>query len=115
MNTPLTLEQTRALVLRAIEEKGEDHVAPKGVGVCRYFDKGQPSCIVGHVVSYIGLGPDDVKEGRGVSSFVDDQLFSDEDGAIEWIEQVQVYQDKERPWGEAVSIADRYFEQEVVV
>lgn len=59
------IKRTEALALlnRAVEEKGKDFIyfdQEGALGACAYFHDEEPGCIVGHVLSYVGVKPDDL-------------------------------------------------------
>lgn len=104
--TELDYDTALGLLFRAVEEKGEDFVyTPLGVdehgdSQCKYFEHGQPSCIVGHVLDYMGI--DSVREGLG-ASFALRELGIEVDAATQHLlDEVQTQQDGGMPWGEAL-------------
>lgn len=100
-----TKPSLRDLLARAVAEKGEDYVYPEeekdGVG-CHYFYEGRPSCIIGHVLSYLGMteGP----EGSGAIFALRRLGFSpaEEYAAV----AAQESQDAGRTWGDALAAYD---------
>lgn len=56
MSAVLSKDNVIELLERAVEEKGADYVDPNAANhVCEYADEqGNPLCIVGHVLSYLG-------------------------------------------------------------
>ena len=131
---PLSYEDACTFLDKAIADKGEDYVYEPPIKhnfgnteSCRYFDQeAQPSCIVGHVLSHMGVGPfpfDSVINSRGVSQLV--AGVSDFGGPIELediplplyanqinasptyllLARAQSYQDQGCPWGLAVQFA----------
>lgn len=78
MSNEITATELRALMHRAVAEKGEDYIYPKVPGVdpitetfdeshesegCVYFDPttAAPSCLFGHVFAYKGLTLDNME------------------------------------------------------
>lgn len=103
------IEHVRGLLLRAIAEKGEDYVYPlaNANSACLYFeDDGQPSCIVGHVLHYMGEshGPE------GASAYVAVRNFGWSNAVREGLLKAQRAQDDGRTWGEALAEFDRAVE-----
>lgn len=112
---PLSVEAVRALLVRAVEEKGADYVytppenAPDDEmitpGDCVYRDgDGSPSCIAGHVASYIGV-LDELTEGMivGAQEALHAPIAFD---AIQGLDAAQSAQDRGKPWGEALAAFD---------
>lgn len=125
MPDALTYDDALALLRRAVEEKGADHVYRKrgpqldddggfvsGSG-CMYFDPEDhyvPACIIGHVFSYLGLGYHDLPHGcnnLAITGLINDRgmLVTDEYAQL-LFEYAQDLQDLGRPWGQAVTEAD---------
>lgn len=69
MNAVLSKDNVIELLERAVEEKGADYVDPNAPNyVCEYADEeGNPLCIVGHVLSYLGepLKPTEQEDFNG--------------------------------------------------
>lgn len=110
--TPLDASQVRELLVCAVEEKGADYVYPlnpPGVEgpTCDYFREGEPSCIVGYVLSYMGFGSDVVPR-EGVASEVVPQLTGCPlaDPVALALGRAQRAQDGGKPWGEALAAFD---------
>lgn len=112
----LTVEKAHELLKRAVAEKGEDYVyQPETVGTynrrCRYFGpEGAPSCIVGHVLAYMGVSidPESYENRVGVWTLGQEELLRADAAAIEALSVAQDVQDMGGPWGSAL----REFEQE---
>lgn len=89
------------LLERAIDEKGADYeyTPPEGSDQCLYFHHGQPSCIVGHVMSYLGFGAAS-SEGVGASTVLHEMGVILMDGATNaLLNLAQEYQDQGTTWG----------------
>lgn len=108
VDTIITYEMAKDLLQRAVEERGEDYVYPRASspGGCVYFeDDGTPSCIVGHVLAYLGYTKDDIED------FNDQSVGAVSDAApmdfqARWLlRDAQIRQDQGTPWGRAVSEA----------
>jgi hypothetical protein len=72
-------------------------------GMCVYFHDGRPSCIVGHVVSYLGFESTDVEEGVGVEALPFVDLLSGD--VVKVLSVAQEVQDYDIAWGEALQSA----------
>lgn len=116
----LTYEQTLALLREVIAEKGEDFVYEPfvdedGFSMCRYVDRGQPSCLVGHVLYRAGIS---LTELVGVEDTTPTSGGPWEEWgtarAIDLLSAVQEKQDGHVAWGEALAraIADTNGEQQ---
>lgn len=68
---------------------------------CLYFDNGQPSCIVGHVLSYMGY--DNAPEGAPAQIALTTLGIAMDDETRRLLTDVQRRQDNGIPWGEAVN------------
>lgn len=99
------LDQTIELLQRAVTEKGDGHRAD-----CQYQryegdgKTGEPVCIVGHVLSYLGL-LDEVCEGDQID--YDWQPVRDKftPAALMALADAQFVQDNHQTWGEALIAA----------
>lgn len=107
----LTLEQARELLHRAVAEKGADYVYTSRknpqFAQCVYVENGQPSCIIGHVVNYLGVPLDAIKEGVGPDQVLSDAGITAESTTAKLLHHAQLQQDQGIPWGQAVAIAER--------
>lgn len=121
----LTYDRALSLLNAAIAEKGEDYKYPKNPSVfggCVYFDPDtrQPSCIIGHVLAYLGLTAEDMEidsplpdiDSRNALAFAslveegDIQVDSPRTEALLQVAQEQ--QDQGSSWGDAVAAAVSY-------
>jgi len=119
----LNYNDARALLDRAVEEKGADYVYPEGErenwggreNLCSYYTKrgGEvvPSCIIGHVVDYLGLrkkflAKREQYEGGPGTSILRTLGVPLTAKAEALLDEVQTQQDEGRPWGDAVDYAD---------
>lgn len=118
------------LLRKAVDEKGLDHVGMNSTDEgCQYFEDGQPSCIIGHVFSYMGLR----QELMGTENTVPiigptyaDQLemhprlatqlrlagipdFTQQ--ALRLMSLAQSEQDHGTPWGQVVDMVETYASQ----
>lgn len=109
-------ETLRDLIVRAVEEKGADYVYPdseKGLvsmytePICRYFreDDGAPSCIFGHVLSY--LGKSTALEGSNADIALAGCGFTGAERTA--ANHAQVSQDSGATWGETLSVYDLHY------
>lgn len=120
----VTFEEVTKLLEQAVAEKGADYRYQKtstddsdGVALCFNFDPKtkQPSCIVGHVYSYIGITAQDLDlrdaDGNGVDfmtanhqevrEFLELSHVTFDQKADNLLYEVQVWQDSGLTWGEA--------------
>lgn len=121
MNTTvIDADMAIALLERAAQEKGADHVykrVPSGsdihgeASMCNYEHNGRPSCIVGHALHYAGVTIEQLRKMDSdlkVSSI--DMLYAEDllpiemtDDAADLFKAAQDAQDEGMPWGEAVA------------
>jgi hypothetical protein len=112
------------LLIDIVDQYGEDVVyerVPKVAGgsgmVCQYQDRGQPSCIVGHVLARAGV-PMDVLYELDVLGAPADRLGSHVrvDGqAAQVLNAAQCVQDAGKTWGEALESAKAKYQRLVEV
>jgi hypothetical protein len=120
----ITYEKAVAGLQHAVKTMGEDYIYPwawRATG-CRYFDQDQkPSCIVGHVLAYLGYTPypfDSTENGNGIAGLINSGTVEIEGAApgspfSSWSESrtawllsiAQSYSDQGTPWGLAVKWA----------
>jgi hypothetical protein len=114
----LSYKELNELLDRAVREKGETHKAgsqEEGGQQCRYFDEDtkQPSCIVGHVFAYKGIGFDDLESfsdrvcpNQDTITTLQERLFYNLGRKTQdLLFEVQELQDSGYEWGEAVAMA----------
>jgi hypothetical protein len=106
LNLKLNYNEALELLNRVVEEKGADHVYQ---GKCVYFHGGAPACIIGHVMAYKGITPDDLEGNENSMAALMLDLGEDQKTRI-LLSIVQSKQDGGIPWGEAVADAVRYVE-----
>lgn len=110
------ITQTLDLLREAVRGRGEDFVYPDkwrlecgpehfGKGPCLYFtDDGEPACIVGFVLSKLGVKQSDLRgsifSADVVNEWQDKVHFDTE--AVHVLRVVQIRQDAGDTWGEAV-------------
>jgi hypothetical protein len=115
------LDRGQALVFleKALGEKGADYVYTLGgrdvktyneqnshTMRCQYFEDGQPSCLVGHVLSYMGYNERVVPEHDSASNVVNTVLgISTGIDVLQALDKAQELQDTGYTWGEAVEAA----------
>lgn len=125
----IDLDRARFYINKAIEEKGADYMyhPPVAAGSCVYFDPTteQPSCIVGQVLSYVGVTKGDLPSVLSVRSRIPNDLnatgFATNEtdlfdalsshakftlDAIHFLGCVQTHQDQSVPWGKSVQYAE---------
>jgi hypothetical protein len=98
-------EETTELLQRAVAEKGDGYVYDADGAMCRYAEEetGAPSCIVGHVLDYVGL-LDQAEEGAGALGVDGVKMnFTNRAGHMLWA--AQIMHDHGRTWGEALVAA----------
>lgn len=97
--------------LRAIVAGREDFVYQPHPGGCAYSIKGQPDCLVGHVLARWSLlylvADQQTKPIRTVAN-VYQRL---DRGAVEVLDAAQVQQDVAAPWGVALAVAEKKYEE----
>ncbi len=120
----LTYEKALELLMRAVEEKGEDYCyeEPSEFDSCIYFEHdASPSCIVGHVLHYLGFEPSEhwmaaynvdqhVPCILGTFGYLTGGLTA---AACLLLVAAQGYQDQAYPWGECVLRAVRDMEEDM--
>jgi hypothetical protein len=136
METIKSPEHALALLKRAVDERGADHVAnlydeesgdviergSEEAGElntgCRYFTPtGEPDCIAGTALSYLGATPGQLPEGTGIGMVVRDGQFTDplqlDRDQVEHIARIleiaQMAQDGGKTWGEALVSAQQEY------
>lgn len=93
-------DQTIELLQRAVAEKGDGHTC-----MCYYAGEGgQPVCIVGHVLSYVGL-LSAAKECDQIGIQPDAIVDQFTPAAISALAEAQHSQDTRHTWGEALIAA----------
>ena len=112
--TALTAKEARELLLRAVNQRGPAYVYernPANAHACVYFNAhGQPSCLIGQMISYLGIGPFDFGSKRNRSTTATElvrSLFPDtEPLVLNALRQAQYVQDTGKTWGEALAAYD---------
>lgn len=118
-----TIDTTEAVALlnRAVEEKGKDFIYEDEDGTlsqCAYFHGSEPGCIVGHVMSYVGVKPEHLvheeenfNRGATIDSLDLARALSENAGVeftheAKWaMLQAQCHQDRGAIWGDALAAA----------
>lgn len=119
----LGFNEAVALLHRAVEEKGPHYIYTRVKGHtnenghCVNFDLGKPSCLIGHLLSYLGYGPKHLEFGLvygprvvELSSGGVDGVFSrvgivTDPRTMYMLSTAQRLQDQGVPWGHAVASA----------
>ena len=93
--------------VRKVAGERPDFIAP---GDCVYVSDGQPSCLIGHALWNLGLVDENTEyrhlndEGiTAASAFLNLDIEGLE---IDWLSEVQIYQDARFAWSDAVQRAD---------
>lgn len=113
MSTPIitsfTAEDARALLVRAIEEKGADYVYPRpNAGQCYYFhDTNEPGCLIGTVLAYLGFDSSEVREGCSASENIPGLIPITPMEVTDALFHAQEMQDTGSTWGQALIAFDR--------
>lgn len=113
MTQKIEYEDAVLWLKRAVEEKGEDYIDPGGEEHgCMYFTAtGQPSCIVGHMLNYMDLGPKDLYSEQGgdlnksTSSRLFETVLEGDAKVLLLLHTVQDLQDNGKSWGTALEAA----------
>lgn len=107
---PQDAETWRDLLVRAIEEKGADYVyeAPGGrFSSCVYFNGDQPSCLIGHALSYLGVDRDCLSTYGNTTAIAAGLLGTRvPDPVSEALSVAQGRQDHGATWGDALASFD---------
>lgn len=88
--------------------KNADNNYPWKVG-CVYFTKdGNPSCLIGHALADFGLlnGQPDICGTSSINNVVKQYGWEIDSRELEWLVDVQMFQDSLKTWGQAVALAD---------
>lgn len=115
----ITYDQVVGEIREIIADKGEDYIYPKvrcagdGEGlICQYFDKGEPSCIIGH-----WLTKHDVRstalEGDNAGAVVPLLVPEIAGKACTFLDYLQAKQDSGLTWGIALEDALRLTENRI--
>lgn len=99
--------------LAAVVSGRESYVYPgagKG-GYCYYFDKtGAPSCIVGHVLARLEVGPAIFQatylNATSVVALVGEGFIDVDKDALSYLRVAQIAQDEGSTWGTALRLAE---------
>lgn len=110
----ITAEQMLEALRQSVAEHGEDFVyKPHDADAdCVYQEDGYPSCLVGHALSR--LLPQAWQNVPGVQGNVDALSLDPEGEALDWDAKIvawnaQYEQDKRKPWGKALEVAEEVF------
>ena len=119
---PLTAEKARELLARAVAEKGEDYVYEWQEGAytyaCMYFHGDQPGCIIGHLLAYQGVKPEDLgdyntwdvgtlaEQDLDVGTLAEQGLIDAPLPVVKALAKAQLAQDDGATWGEALKAFD---------
>lgn len=110
--------EVRALLQRAVDEKGADYIYNGDGWNCKYFDMSKdgklvPDCIIGHLLSYLGITLKDMV-GEGVNTtkirlLVErGTVLSDiSHPVVLALSAAQQSQDQGETWGAALQAFDR--------
>lgn len=116
----VTYKAVLASAKKAVAERGGGYVNPRNpaTGLCEYVTwangQGTPSCIVGYILSDLGLSLDTFEPyetGPGSAILTGEAKLGHlvfEDAANTFLTKAQAEQDELAPWGMAVLIAKDY-------
>lgn len=118
----LTYERALELARKIVSEFGEDYVYPenhkeRGASAasapsCMYVHDGQPSCLVGHVLYRHGVSIKDLVDREFLSAWeVAAGLVASDEKTRQFLEAVQVAQDKGTTWNQAVDQGVKFVEE----
>lgn len=108
MSTVVTKKQVESLIRKAVKDRGPETVGTNNDGMCVYYDKGKPVCLVGQVVSYLTDKPlGQVFRGINTEGFDEESEKVEKrtgltftDGAKELLNRAQDKQDTGYSWGQ---------------
>lgn len=112
-DTRFTDNQVRDM-LRTVVAENPDFVyeAPGGPDevACKYVHDGAPSCLVGHVMSRLGLPLDILSANEGASPCQIGGDLGISVRAADALTEAQDYQDQEYTWSDSLAHAERHWE-----
>jgi hypothetical protein len=122
--TRLTYEDALLYLEKAVADKGAEYTYPKSTArrvtydsgtevfedtQCVYFDTEthQPSCIIGHVLHYMGYTPTQISpyEGQTVATMTDNGFLIVDRATETLLATAQAHQDTRKSWGESLRLA----------
>lgn len=106
--TAISAELAEQLMEAAVNQRGADYVYRKDgsggpAGGCYYFVEGEPSCIIGTILSYLGVKPSQVQEGSNAESQVKSLFPDTSDVVVDALNEAQKKQDLGFTWGVALA------------
>ena len=109
----LTYEQATELAEAEIAKEGANYVYPQmeipGGGNCQYFRDGEPSCIVGRILAELDVPEKALAHNlpawRALGLLDSTGFVTADSKAVDFLQELQMRQDKGMPWGEAYSEA----------
>ncbi len=118
MTKTVSYQEVLNIAQNVVLEFGADYVYPRSDGSarsdegCVYFEDGEPSCIVGHVLDRLGVTEDSFQDQTS-NEFDVYQMVRTEPNlpiefspdALRFLREAQMMQDEGSPWGVAVSHA----------
>lgn len=95
---------------RKVAASSPDFIYKQINGACKYIDNGSPSCIIGRALWNLDIIDAKCEWDKFANSSIEG-VVSQEDwdidpDEVEWLSDVQNYQDTGYPWGRAISYAD---------
>lgn len=121
MNHALNLQQVRELAARVVVENGPDFVyetpeefEEEFVWSVYWRADGSPSCLVGVILSKVGVEPFpyDVYNQVGIDMLVEDGYLVLDKPTMAYLEAIQVMSDCRQSWGDSVAHAEELLREE---
>jgi hypothetical protein len=114
-------EKVMAMLSEVVSER-PDYVYESGMEdaegdtVCLYVQDGAPSCVIGHVLSRLGVSLDTLARfdnggGSGADEVVGKTLDGVSDDMASALREAQVSQDQGYDWTHSLGMATRYMDQ----
>ena len=88
--------------------RNADDNHPQRSGCVYFTNDGQPSCLIGHALADLGLlsAQPELFNGSWIANVVKEYGWEIDSRELEWLVDVQNYQDALKTWGRAVALAD---------
>ena len=114
VSVPFTLDDVVSKVREVAAERPDFVYSSPNPDNCLYRhgeNREEPGCIIGQALDRLGYVVPQAWEGSNAEALMDHiyDLSQHDDVRASWLRYVQGEQDRAKPWGEAVSEADRYY------